>query len=136
MAPLRRWLRRLALLAGLGVVLGLVGLGVLYFLIAPRLPDVQELRNVALQVPLGVYSADGKLIAQFGETRRYPVKVDKIPTRLKQGFIAVEDARFYQHQGLDFKGISRAVWQLATTDGKRVADSIDSYLQGTPVALS
>ena len=85
MARLRRWLRRLALLAGLGLVLGLVGLGVLYFLIAPRLPDVQQLRNVALQVPLGVYSADGKLIAQFGETRRYPVKVDKIPTRLNAG---------------------------------------------------
>ncbi len=120
MAQVRRWLRRLALLAGLGLVLGIVALGVVYWLVAPRLPDVQELRNVAMQVPLSVYTADAKLIAQFGETRRYPVKVDKIPIQLKQAFIAIEDARFYKHQGLDFKGITRAVWLLATTDNKRV----------------
>ena len=120
MAPMRRWLRRLALLAGLGLALGVLGLGILYWLVAPQLPDVQELRNVALQVPLSVYTSDGKLIAQFGETRRYPVKVQAIPLRLKQAFIAIEDARFYKHQGLDFKGISRAVWLLATTDDRRV----------------
>ena len=120
MAHVRRWLRRLALLAGLGLVLGILALGIVYWLVAPRLPDVQELRNVAMQVPLSVYTVDAKLIAQFGETRRYPVKVDKIPTQLKQAFIAIEDARFYKHQGLDIRGISRAVWLLATTDNKRV----------------
>jgi penicillin-binding protein 1A len=120
MAPMRRWLRRLALLAGLGLALGVLGLGIVYWLVAPQLPDVQELRNVALQVPLGVYTSDGKLVAQFGETRRYPVKVQAIPLKLKQAFIAIEDARFYKHQGLDFKGISRAVWLLATTDDRRV----------------
>ena len=120
MAPMRRWLRRLALLAGLGLALGVLGLGILYWLVAPQLPNVQELRNVALQVPLSVYTSDGKLVAQFGETRRYPVKVQAIPLRLKQAFIAIEDARFYKHQGLDFKGISRAVWLLATTDDRRV----------------
>ena len=120
MAPMRRWLRRLALLAGLGLVLGVLGLGIVYWLVAPQLPDVQELRNVALQVPLSVYTSDGKLVAQFGETRRYPVKVQAVPLKLKQAFIAIEDARFYQHQGLDFKGITRAVWLLATTDDRRV----------------
>ena len=120
MARMRRWLRRLALLAGLGLVLGVVGLGVLYWLVAPQLPNVQELRTVALQVPLSVHTADGKLIAQFGETRRYPVKIQAVPLRLKQAFIAIEDARFYQHQGLDFRGITRAVWLLATTDDRRV----------------
>ena len=120
MARITRWLRRLALFAALALGLGLLALGILYWLVAPRLPDVQELRNVALQVPLSVYSSDGKLIAQFGETRRYPVKVGKIPLQVKQAFIAIEDARFYQHQGLDFRGISRAIWLLATTDNARV----------------
>ena len=120
MARLTRWLRRLALFAALALGLGVVALGVLYWLVSPRLPDVQELRHVALQVPLSVYSADGKLIGQFGETRRYPVKVDKIPLQVKQAFIAIEDARFYHHQGLDYRGISRAVWLLATTDNARV----------------
>ena len=120
MARLTRWLRRLALFAALALGLGILAVGVLYWLIAPRLPDVQELRHVALQVPLTVYSSDGKLIALFGETRRYPVKVEKIPLHVKQAFIAIEDAHFYQHQGLDFRGISRAVWLLATTDKTRV----------------
>ena len=120
MAHFTRWLRRLALFAALALGLGLLALGILYWLIAPRLPDVQELRHVALQVPLSVYSRDGKLIAQFGETRRYPVKVDKIPLQVKQAFIAIEDARFYHHQGLDYRGISRAVWLLATTSNARV----------------
>ena len=120
MAGIRRWLRRLMYLAVLFLALGAVAIGVVYWLVAPRLPDVQELRHVAMQVPLSVYSRDQKLIAQFGETRRYPVKIQQIPTHVKQAFIAIEDARFYKHQGLDFKGIARAVWLLATTDNARV----------------
>jgi penicillin-binding protein 1A len=120
MAPITRWLRRLAVFAVLALGLGVLALGILYWLVAPRLPDVQELRHVALQVPMSVYSSDGKLIAQFGETRRYPVKVEKIPLQVKQAFIAIEDARFYHHQGLDFRGITRAIWLLATTNNARV----------------
>ncbi len=120
MARMTRWLRRLVLLAALALGLGVLALGILYWLVSPRLPNVQELRNVVLQVPLSVYSSDGLLIAQFGETRRYPVKIAKVPLQVKQAFIAIEDARFYQHQGLDYRGISRAVWLLATTSNTRV----------------
>jgi penicillin-binding protein 1A len=120
MAQIKRWLRRLAIAAVIAFGLGVVSLLVVYWLVAPRLPDVQELRHVALQVPLSVYSRDGKLIAQFGEFRRYPVKVQAVPLHVRQAFIAIEDARFYQHQGLDFRGISRAVWLLATTSDQRV----------------
>ncbi len=120
MARFTRWLRRLALLGLVLIVLGAIAAAGLYYSIVPGLPDVEQLRHVELQVPLSVYSRDEKLIAQFGETRRYPVKVDKIPLQVKQAFIAIEDARFYQHEGLDFNGIGRAVWLLATTDAKRV----------------
>src|SRR5688572_6152576 len=116
-----RRLLRWALLAFLGAaVLGVLGLGLLYFLIAPKLPDVDQLRNVELQEPLYVYSRDGRLMALFGETRRYPVQIERVPLKLKQAFIAIEDARFYQHHGVDYKGVARAVWLLATTDAKRV----------------
>src|SRR6478609_701322 len=120
MARFTRWLRRLAVFAAIALALGVLALGILYWLISPRLPDVQELRHVALQVPLSVYSSDGRLIALFGETRRYPVKVEKIPLHVKQAFIAIEDAHFYQHKGLDFRGITRALWLLATTSDQRV----------------
>ncbi|HTK94575.1 MAG TPA: transglycosylase domain-containing protein, partial [Terriglobales bacterium] len=116
-----RRLLRWGLLAFLGVaVLGALGLGFLYFLIAPKLPDVDQLRTVELQEPLYVYSRDGRLMALFGETRRYPIDIEKVPARLKQSFIAIEDSRFYEHHGVDYKGVARAVWLLATTNDKRV----------------
>jgi len=120
MARFKRLLRRaLLLFAGLAL-LGIAALGILYWLIAPRLPDVQELRNVQLQVPLSIYTRDGKLVALIGETRRFPVEIEDVPERVKQTFIAIEDARFYEHPGVDWRGIGRAVWLLATTDDRRV----------------
>jgi penicillin-binding protein 1A len=59
-------------------------------------------------------------MALFGETRRYPVNIEDVPKRLKQAFLAAEDARFYKHHGVDYKGIARAMWLLATTNDKRV----------------
>lgn len=120
MTRLKRLLRWTLAATLLGGVLGVAGIGVLYWLIAPRLPDVQELRDIQMQVPLSIYSRDGKLIAQIGETRRYPVTIDAVPEPVKNAFIAIEDARFYEHPGIDWRGISRAVWLLATTNDRRV----------------
>ncbi|GAB3347690.1 penicillin-binding protein 1A [Lysobacter tyrosinilyticus] len=119
--PRLRRLLRWALIATTSVVLlGAIALGTLYFLIAPKLPDVETLRNVELQEPMYVYARDGRLMALFGETRRYPVNIEDVPERLKQAFLAAEDARFYKHHGVDYKGVARAVWLLATTNDKRV----------------
>ncbi len=116
----RRLLRWALTLTLLGLVLGAAAIGVAYWLIAPRLPDVAEIREIRLQVPLRVFSADERLIAVFGETRRTPVRIGTIPRDLKNAFIAIEDSRFYDHPGIDVVGIARAVWLLATTDRERV----------------
>ena len=108
------------ILALAGIVLGLAAIGITYWLIAPRLPDAAEIREIRLQVPLKVLSADGKLIAIFGETRRTPVQMADIPEHVRRAFVAIEDARFYDHPGIDMLGIARAVWLLATTDRARV----------------
>ncbi|MCI4568590.1 penicillin-binding protein 1A [Lysobacter sp. CFH 32150] len=119
--PRFRDLLRWTLLAFAGVaILGVLALGLLYFLITPKLPDVDTLRHVELQEPLYVYAKDGRLMALFGETRRYPVDIAKVPKQVKDAFIAIEDARFYKHHGVDYKGVARAVWLIATTDNKRV----------------
>ncbi|MEP6548625.1 MAG: penicillin-binding protein 1A [Gammaproteobacteria bacterium] len=74
----------------------------------PALPDVEGLRDVQLQVPLRVYTRDGKLIAAIGEQRRIPVSYEQIPKRLIQAFLATEDDRFFRHHGVDWQGILRA----------------------------
>jgi penicillin-binding protein 1A len=79
-----------------------------YVYLKPALPDVASLRDVQLQVPLRVYTRDGKLIAAIGEQRRIPVRYDQIPKKLIQAFLATEDDRFFQHHGVDWQGILRA----------------------------
>lgn len=120
MPRFRRWLGWI--LAGFVVLalLGLVAAGGVYYTLSSRLPDVQSLRQVEMQEPMYVYASDGRLMAVYGQARRYPIQMKDVPERLKQAFLATEDARFYEHGGVDYKGIARAVWLLATTDDKRV----------------
>ncbi len=97
-------------LAIVAVLLGAVGYAALctYVYLAPGLPDVDALRDVRLQVPLRVYSRDGRLIAQIGEYRRIPVSYEGIPERVRQAFLAAEDDRFFEHHGVDYAGLMRA----------------------------
>lgn len=114
-------LLRYGLYLGLaGILLGAITLATAYWLIAPGLPDVDALKDVRLQVPLRILSADDKLIATFGETKRTPIHIEQVPEQLKQAFLAAEDADFYSHSGIDIGGISRAVWLTITTGSKHV----------------
>ena len=115
----KRLLRWALVLAFSGLLLAVVAVGVAYWLIAPRLPSVAELKNYPMQVPLRVLSADGKLIASFGETRRIPVDIEKVPDRLKHAVLSAEDADFYHHPGVDWHGIARAGWHVLVTGGDK-----------------
>jgi penicillin-binding protein 1A len=95
-------------LALAGVVLGGLAAGGAYLYFAPQLPDVEALRDVRLQVPLKVYSRDGQLLAEYGEQRRVPLAIEEIPVEIQDAFLAAEDDRFYQHPGVDYRGIVRA----------------------------
>ncbi len=94
---------------------GLIGL---YLYLEPKLPSIEGLSDIQLQVPLRVYSSEGGLIAEYGEKRRSPRMIDEIPLALRQAFLAAEDDRFYEHPGVDYQGILRAVMVLVTT-GRR-----------------
>ena len=121
MSPRLRRILRWTLLAFAALfVAGAIVAGVLYARIAADLPDVESLRDVELQEPMYVHASDGSLIAVFGEMRRYPASIDEVPERFKQAFIAIEDSSFYEHHGVDFKGVARAVWLLLTTNDERV----------------
>jgi len=91
-------------LAG-AVALGFAG--ALQFL-GPDIPAAGELRDVRVQLPLSVYSRDGRLMAQIGEQRRIPVTWEEIPPLLVDAFLAAEDDRYFQHPGVDWQGLLRA----------------------------
>jgi len=89
-----------------------------YFYLNPKLPSIEGLSNVQLQVPLRIYSSDGALMGEFGEKRRTPKKLDEIPELMRQAFLSAEDDRFYEHPGVDYQGILRAAANLVMT-GRR-----------------
>ena len=78
-------------------------------IIYPTLPSLETLTNYQPKLPLRVYTADGFLISEFGEERRAFVGVNKVPQDLKDAVLAIEDRRFYQHGGVDTKGVLRAI---------------------------
>jgi penicillin-binding protein 1A len=91
--------------------------------VVPGLPDTAVLRDVRMQVPLRVYTGDGRLIAEFGEQRRIPLRIDEIPQQMIQAVLASEDDRFYEHPGVDWQGILRAALKLALTGEKKQGGS-------------
>jgi penicillin-binding protein 1A len=100
------------------LALGAVGVLVIWLTIAPSLPSVESLRDVRLQVPLRVYSADQQLMAEIGEQRRLPVTLDQMPDQLKLAFLSAEDDRFYSHPGIDWRGTARGVWLYGRSMGR------------------
>lgn len=100
-------------LTGLSIAV-IVGSG-FYLYLRPGLPPVDQLLEIKLQTPLRVYSKDNRLIAEFGEKRRAPITIEQIPTIQLQAFMAAEDSRFYEHFGVDIRGLVRAAIELAST---------------------
>ncbi len=99
------WALGLAVAAGAALVLTIaVALAMAY----PNLPDVSELADYRPKLPLRVYSAEGALIGEFGEERRNLTPIEDIPDVMKNAVLAVEDTRFFEHGGVDYKGMVRA----------------------------
>ena len=74
----------------------------------PNLPDVSELADYRPKLPLRVYSSEGALIGEFGEERRNLTRIEDIPEVMKNAVLAIEDTRFFEHGGVDYKGMVRA----------------------------
>ena len=122
-----KWLLKLfkfgLTLAIIGAFAGAAALAAAYYYLEPDLPDIDNLRDVRLQVPLKVLSQDGMLIGEFGEKRRNPLGFDQIPEQMVQAFLSAEDANFFHHPGVDYRGLLRAGLQLALTGKKKQGGS-------------
>lgn len=87
----------------------------LYF--APGLPDVRQLQDFELHTPLRIYTRDGKLIGEYGEERRMAISYDEIPEDFIQALLAAEDAYYFEHRGVDPRGLARAAVELVSSGG-------------------
>ena len=113
--PTPRWLRWLTRgllwLAGLavaGAFAGVLTIAVALAVAYPNLPDISDLADYRPKLPLRVYSVEGALLGEFGEERRNLTPIQDIPKVMTDAVLAIEDARFFQHGGVDYKGVIRA----------------------------
>ncbi len=116
---LRRWLgRTLIALTAVGVLAAAAAAIWVYRVVLPGLPTAAEIRDMHMQEPLRVYAAGGELIAEYGTKQRIPVPYERIPKRVRDAFLAAEDANFFHEPGVSWKGLIRAAIHLALT-GRR-----------------
>lgn len=95
----------------------------LYLYLSPKLPEAEALQDIKLQTPLRIVSADGQLIGQFGEQKRIPARYEELPETFVSALLAAEDDGFFEHSGIDFLGLARAVSELVTTGSKQSGGS-------------
>ncbi|MDP2808605.1 MAG: penicillin-binding protein 1A [Rhodocyclaceae bacterium] len=116
--PSRRILYPLILLAGAILVAAALA-GIVLILAYPKLPSIEALTDYRPKIPLRIYTADGRLIGEFGEERRDFIRIQDLPLVMKQAILAAEDERFYQHPGVDTLGILRAAYSNFVSGGKQ-----------------
>jgi penicillin-binding protein 1A len=119
----RNLLKNLSILTVLGAGGFLVVASCLYLYLSPKLPSVEELKEIELQIPLRIHSQDLKVIAEFGEKKRSPVSFDEIPQPMIDAFLAAEDDSFFEHRGIVISGLARAAFELITTGSIRSGGS-------------
>jgi penicillin-binding protein 1A len=114
-----RWLAFPLLLLSSAALAGLLLVGFAAAIVFPTLPSLGVLTDYQPKIPLRVYSADGKLIGEFGEERRAVVKIGDVPKPMLDAILAAEDERFYQHSGVDYVGVARAALSNFISGGVR-----------------
>ena len=120
-AGARPLLRCAILTIGLGttaVIGGVAAVVGAYYYAAPGLPAAETIRDIPLQIPLRIFSRDGRLVSEIGERRRILIDYEDVPEHVVQAFIAAEDRRFFEHPGIDYQGILRSFFRLVKSGGQ------------------
>ena len=99
-------------ISAIGGVTGVIGA---YYYVQPSLQSAETIRDIPLEVPLRIFSRDGYLISEIGERKRIPVTYEDLPPHVINAFIAAEDRRFFEHSGIDYRGVLRAFMRMAKT---------------------
>ena len=88
-----------------------------YINLRPSLPEISLVDESQLQIPLKVYTEDKVLIGEFGEIKRRPISFENIPPNIKNAFLAAEDDKFFNHQGISYTGLTRSVLRCLSPQG-------------------
>ncbi|MDT8397552.1 MAG: PBP1A family penicillin-binding protein [Pseudomonadales bacterium] len=113
--PLLKRLGRYTLWCALTGASGAAVIGASAFLyLSPKLPAAESYRSIRLENPLRIFSSDNRLIAEFGDKKREPIKYSEVPPLLIDALIASEDSRFYSHHGVDLRSLARSVLGILT----------------------
>jgi len=121
---LKRWLIYLgSVVLGLALVGALLGAFV-FALLYPTLPSLETLTDYQPKIPLRILSSEGDLLGEFGEERRAIIKIQDVPTVMRQAILAAEDERFYQHGGVDYLSVARAGLTNLTSGTQQGAGTI------------
>ena len=123
MIPKKWWQFLILSFMVLGIVIAAL-ISLAATLIYPQLPSLEALTDYRPKLPLRVYSEDGYLLGEFGEERRAFVTIENVPEHMKSAVLAIEDRRFYQHGGVDTRGILRAAVNNLTGGSKEGASTI------------
>ena len=122
-----RWLLYPLLLVVVGIFATALLLGFAAAMIWPTLPPLDIVTDYRPKVPLRIYSAEGKLIGEFGEERRSVVSMPQVPKQLVDAILAAEDERYFNHKGVDYMGVARAaIANFAHIGPKQGASTIRS----------
>lgn len=116
-------LRPFFILSGISLLALPVGFYGMYLYIAPSLPDVKTLKKAPLLKPMQVYTSDNQLIAEYGSKLSLPVEYEQVPQDMVHAFLAAEDATFFEHGGISFKSLGRAVSETLTNADRQSGGS-------------
>ena len=110
-----RWLVMLTSILALSVTAISAAVIGAYYFVRPGLPKAETIRDIPLQIPLRIFTRDGYLIAEMGERRRILVTWEDLPDHVVNAFLAAEDYRFFEHPGVDYRGILRALFSFISS---------------------
>lgn len=114
----KRILGRIMWLALATVCAAVLSLAAAFLYLDPQIPEAATYRQVKLETPLRVYTADRQLIAEFGERRLIPITLDQVPPLFVRALLDTEDKRFYEHNGVDLITLTTAAVELVLNRGE------------------
>ncbi|MCK5539695.1 MAG: PBP1A family penicillin-binding protein [Deltaproteobacteria bacterium] len=130
---IRKTIKIFFLLSLFGTLIGVGSVVALFYYYARDLPKITSLKDYHPYTMTEVFARDGELIGRFGIEKRKVVPIEEIPELMKKAFIASEDSRFYEHQGLDFLGITRAM--IKNIEARRIVQGGSTITQQVTKAL-